>query len=122
MKVRVTWVCLLAVALSGVAAAQNSGAGSSAEPVLPYTPSLDLNSMDKTADPCVNFYQYSCGGWKKSNPIPADQTSWSVYGKLYQDNLQFLKGILEQASANKPGRSRWSRRSGIFTRRAWMRQ
>ena len=37
---------------------------------LPYTPSLDLASMDKTADACVDFYQYACGGWMKRNPIP----------------------------------------------------
>src|SRR5579864_2178043 len=69
------------------------------EPVLPYSPSLDLTSMDKSVDPCVDFYQYSCGGWQKKNPIPPDQTSWSVYGKLYQDNLIFLRGILEQAGS-----------------------
>ena len=57
--------------------------------------------MDKSADPCVDFYQYSCGGWKKSNPIPPDQVGWSVYGKLYQDNLNFLRGILEQAAVSK---------------------
>ena len=84
------------------------------EPILPYTPSLDLASMDKTADPCVNFYQYSCGGWKKNNPIPADQTSWSVYGKLYEDNLLFLKGILEQASANPVHRDAVTTQIGNF--------
>ena len=52
-------------------------------------------------DPCVDFYQYSCGGWQKKNPIPPDQTSWSVYGKLYQDNLLYLRGILEQAATAK---------------------
>ena len=51
-----------------------------------------------TADPCADFYQYSCGGWEKNNPIPPDQTSWSVYGKLYEDNLKYLRSILEQAS------------------------
>ncbi len=63
-----------------------------------YTPSLDVPSMDKTVDPCTDFYQYSCGGWEKNNPIPPDQISWSVYGKLYEDNLKYLRSILEQAS------------------------
>src|SRR5262245_10565507 len=46
---------------------------------LPYSPSLDLTSMDRTADPCDDLYQYACGGWMKSNPIPPDQTRWDVY-------------------------------------------
>jgi endothelin-converting enzyme/putative endopeptidase len=63
---------------------------------IPYTPSLDLQSMDRSADPCVDFYQYTCGGWRKNNPIPPDQSSWSVYGKLANENSQFLWGILEE--------------------------
>ena len=63
---------------------------------LPYEPSLDVKSMDKTADACTDFYQYSCGGWMKANPIPADESSWSVYGKLYNDNQRYLWGILNE--------------------------
>src|SRR5438105_10075497 len=62
---------------------------------LPYTPGLDVKAMDRAADPCEDFYRYSCGGWVAANPIPSDQARWSVYGKLYQDNQRFLWGILE---------------------------
>jgi endothelin-converting enzyme/putative endopeptidase len=71
------------------------------EPHLAYSPSLDVTSMDRSVDPCVDFYTYSCGGWQKNNPIPPDQTSWSVYAKLYEDNLAYLRAILEQAAAAK---------------------
>ena len=70
--------------------------------------------MDKSADPCVDFYQYSCGGWKKSNPIPPDQVGWSVYGKLYQDNLNFLRGILEQAALSKAPASSLDQKIGDY--------
>jgi putative endopeptidase len=63
---------------------------------MPYSPSLDLTSLDRSVDPCVDFYKFSCGGWMKKNPIPADQAAWSVYAKLANDNQQFLWGILEQ--------------------------
>ena len=63
---------------------------------IPYSPSLDLTSLDKTVDPCVDFYKFSCAGWQRNNPIPADQAGWSVYAKLGQENEQYLWGILEQ--------------------------
>ena len=61
---------------------------------LPYTPSLDLHAMDRTVQPCENFYLYSCGTWIKDNPIPADQASWDVYAKLNYENQLFLWGLL----------------------------
>jgi putative endopeptidase len=91
-----------------------AGAQSANEPELPYSPSLDLGSMDKSFDPCVNFYQYACGGWRAKNPIPGDQTSWSVYGKLYQDNLKFLRGILEQAGNSTDPRDAVTQKVGDF--------
>jgi putative endopeptidase len=100
--------------LTMFASAQNHAAPSTPEPAMPYTPSLDVNSMDKSVDPCVDFYQYSCGGWQKNNSIPPDQTSWSVYGKLYQDNLDFLRSILEQASSASPERDALTQKIGDF--------
>src|ERR1039457_3085671 len=71
------------------------------ESALPYIPSLDVSAMDRTVDPCVDFYRYSCGGWEQKNPIPADQVRWDVYSKLYEDNLNYLRGILQEASTAK---------------------
>jgi endothelin-converting enzyme/putative endopeptidase len=111
-------ILLIVVATVSLAPAQQkSGTGASnaaVEPALPYSPSLDVNSMDKAVDPCVDFYQYSCGGWQKKNPIPPDQTSWGVYGKLYQDNLVFLRGILEEAAAAKGQRDAVTQEVGDF--------
>ena len=59
---------------------------------------LDVTSMDTSVDPCADFFAYSCGGWIKKNPIPPDQTSWSVYSKLEDDNKAILREILESAA------------------------
>lgn len=69
---------------------------------LPYTPSLELSFMDRSVDPCTDFYRYSCGGWMQKNPVPPDQARWSVYGKLYDENQQFLWGLLVEASRPNP--------------------
>jgi putative endopeptidase len=65
---------------------------------LPYTPSLDTQFMDKSADPCTDFYRYACGNWNKLNPIPADEARWDVYAKLTNENQRYLWGILEQVA------------------------
>jgi endothelin-converting enzyme/putative endopeptidase len=65
---------------------------------LPYTPSLETKFIDRTADPCVDFYQFACGKWNALNPIPPDQPRWDVYSKLGTENLRFLWGILEDAA------------------------
>jgi endothelin-converting enzyme/putative endopeptidase len=81
---------------------------------LPYTPSLDVAAMDRSVDPCEDLYQFACGGWQKANPIPPDQASWSVYGKLHVDNQRYLWGILEDAARNDPGRTPTAQRIGDF--------
>jgi len=104
---------LLSLVAASLAAAQ-SNTHANDEPALPYIPSLDVTAMDKSVDPCVDLYHYSCGGWQKKNPIPPDQTSWSVYGKLDQDNLIFLRSILEQSGPSMPQRDAVAQKIGDF--------
>src|ERR1700724_4537561 len=92
------------VAPAGVLLSAAAGAPAppaSAPPALPYSPALDPAAMDRSVDPCVDFYAYSCGGWMRGHPIPPDQASWSVFEKLHSDNLTFLGQGL--ASAAVPG-------------------
>jgi putative endopeptidase len=81
---------------------------------LPYTPSLDTSFMNRTVDPCVDFYHYACGNWIKLNPIPADQPRWDVYGKLHTDNLRFLWGILDEAAKPAANRSANQQKIGDY--------
>src|SRR5580704_5938330 len=91
MNFKLSFLLLAAMSAAVPVCAQHS----ESEPV------LDVSAMDRTADPCVDFYAYSCGGWIKKNPIPPDQASWSTYGKLEDENRAQLRSILEEAA--KPG-------------------
>jgi putative endopeptidase len=63
--------------------------------------SLELSAIDRSVDPCVDFYEFSCGGWRKANPIPGDKARWGRFDELSERNLYVLKEILNELS--KPG-------------------
>ena len=70
--------------------------------------------MDTTIQPCQDFYRFSCANWIKKNPIPADQSSWDVYGKLAYDNQRFLWGLLQEAAKPSPNRDASQQKIGGF--------
>jgi putative endopeptidase len=81
------------------------GAGDAAVPTEPKAPrSLDVSLIDRTANPCTDFYQYACGNWIKNNPIPADQVRWGTFNELSERNM--YTEYKELSAAAKPGPSR----------------
>ena len=87
--------------LSGACLAQtllatDASSAPTSEPKKPII--FDLSAIDKSADPCTDFYQYSCGNWNKNNPVPPDQARWGRFNELGKRNRYLLYTDLKKAA------------------------
>ena len=106
-------VLLLLVCQLAAQTLRSDDKGANATPV-PEALKFSVNNIDRSADPCVDFYQYACGNWMKNNPIPQDQSRWGRFSQLQERNRDVLHQILEEAAKPDPNRDPVTRQIGDF--------
>jgi putative endopeptidase len=106
-------ICVIALVAASLLSSVNAQQPTTDAPSKPE-PALDVTSMDRSVDPCVDFFKYSCGGWIKNNPIPPDQSSWDTYSKMQDQNRSRLREILEAAAMPDPNRNSVTQKIGDY--------
>src|SRR5688572_18858331 len=62
---------------------------------------IEPADINRDANPCVDFFDYANGAWRKANPIPDYMDRWSRRWQSGEVNKEHVRNILEQVSTRR---------------------
>jgi len=98
MKHRDLWLVAILAACGSHATAPQPGTSTPQHGVF-------VADLDRSVDPCTDFFEFSNGTWRKENPIPASMPRWSRRWQGGETAKDRLKEILDEVAA----RTDWPR-------------
>ena len=87
LKTKMMTMAALAISLSALAD----------EPLKSGISLADMNTSVKAGE---DFYEYACGGWMKSNPLPPAYSRFGSFDRLGEDNNKRINDILKELESN----------------------
>lgn len=107
MRLKLTWLAAVLIMINAGCSSETKNEATAKKDVL-------YENMDTTVSPGTDIFLHANGGWIKANPIPADQSSWSIGNLVIEENLKRLREIAESSAKSNAAKGTPEQQIGDF--------